>query len=399
MRGILAIALLVAQEATERPRLGWEVFAGRRAALAARFPGEPLVLDAGPLKEPGDDANAPLLDFRYLVGFHDPRGCLVLHGGKAILFTDEPAGAEAGFDEVHGVARFGGWAARHLVDRPRIQAKLRPPTLEVLRQAVPRSEIVAGPLRDELVRMRLRKSEAEVRCHREAAAATAAAFRAIARRLRAGLNERDIEEVVLEAFRAHGCPEVAFPPILAAGKNGTILHYMANNCEIAEGTLLLCDIGASFENYAADITRTFPVSGRFAPEPRRHYQAVLDALRAAEGVLRPGATFGTLDRAARAVFEERGLTKWSYAHSRDFSVRHGIGHYVGLNVHDSGTYREKFEAGMVVTIEPGWYDKDAGYGIRIEDFYLVTESGFRRLSSDFPREADDIERLMRRVEY
>jgi len=399
MRAILALAVLLAQTAAERPRLSPEIFRGRRAALAARFPGETLVLDAGPLKEPGDDANAPVLDFKYLTGFHDPEGRLVLREGRGVVFTDDPAGAGWGIEEVHETARFPTWAAEHLAGSPKLLVKLRPPSLEALRKAAPGAELVDGPLRDALVRMRLLKSADEVRCHRVAAAATAAAFRQIARRLRPGRNEHEIQEVVREAFRANGCPEVAYPPILGAGRNGTILHYMDNNRQIPEGTLLLCDIGASFENYAADITRTFPVSGRFSPSQRLHYQAVLDALKAAERVLRPGANFGTLDRAARAVFEERGLVKWSYAHSRDFSVRHGIGHYVGMNVHDSGTYRERFEPGMVVTIEPGWYDKDAGYGIRIEDFYLVTESGFERLSSETPREADDVERLMRREDY
>jgi Xaa-Pro aminopeptidase len=112
--------------------------------------------------------------------------------------------------------------------------------------------------------------------------------------------------------------------------------------------------------------------------------------------LKPGVSFVDLERAARKVFEERELTKWSYAHSKDLSVRHGLGHTVGMAVHDSQAgYAEPFKAGMVITIEPGWYDKDNGYGIRIEDTYLVTKDGFERLSAAAPREVDEIEKIMK----
>jgi len=394
MRCLLAFFVLLAQEAAEPLRITREEFGRRRAALAERLPGGILVLDAGPLKGPGDDDNAPVLDFRYLAGFHDAEGLLVLKDGKAHAFTSEPGRADTGVEEVLDAARFPEWAAAHLAGK-KVHAKLRRKNLELLRKSAPGAEIVAGPLRDELVRMRLRKGDLEVRCIRKASEATAAAFRGIMKALKPGMNERDVQEIVLAAFKANGCPEVGFPPILGAGRNGTVLHYQENDREIAGGTLLLCDIGAACDGYSTDITRTFPVSGRFSPEQRRHYQCVLDALKAAEGALRPGAGFGDLERAARAVFEERGLTKWSFAHSRDFSVRHGIGHHVGMNVHDSGGYREKFAPGMILTIEPGWYDKDAGYGIRIEDTYLVTKDGCERLSAASPRQIEEIERAMR----
>lgn len=122
---------------------------------------------------------------------------------------------------------------------------------------------------------------------------------------------------------------------------------------------------------------------------------MLDAQKAAENVLKPGATFWDLETAARAVFDELKLTKWSYAHSRDGSVRHGLGHYVGMAVHDSGIYQTKLGAGMVITIEPGYYNKDAGWGIRIEDIYLVTKDGFERFSAGAPREVAEIEKIMK----
>ncbi len=395
MRWLLAFFVLLVQEAERPLRISKAEFDQRRAALARRLPGGALVLDAGVLKGPGDDENAPILDFKYLTGFHDAEGLLVLKDGKAHVFTGDPGRADTGAEEIHDVSRFPEWAAANLAGKARVFARLRGKHLELLQKAATGAEVVAGPLRDELVRMRLVKSESEVRLIRKASEATAAAFDGIMKGLKPGMNEKGIQEIVLGAFKANGCPEVGFPPILGAGRNGTILHYMDNDKEVPEGTLLLCDIGASCDGYSTDITRTFPVSGRFSPEQRRHYQCVLDAQKAAEKALRPGAGFGALERAARAVFEERGLTKWSYAHSKDRSVAHMIGHYVGMNVHDSGTYREKFAPGMVVTIEPGWYDKDAGYGIRIEDLYLVTPEGFERLSAGAPREIDEVERAMR----
>ena len=158
---------------------------------------------------------------------------------------------------------------------------------------------------------------------------------------------------------------------------------------------MVVDIGAAIENYVTDITRTLPTSGKYNDLQRKHYECVLDAQKAAEAICKPGATFSDLEKAARKVFEDRGMTDWSYAHGKDLSVRHGLGHYVGMAVHDSGSYREKFAPGMVITIEPGWYDKTEGYGIRIEDTYLITKDGFERLSAAAPREVDEIEKLMK----
>ena len=246
-----------------------------------------------------------------------------------------------------------------------------------------------------MVRLRLIKGDAELKLMRKAADATNAAHIAAMKTLKPGLNEREIHELVVSTFKKEGCPELGFPPIIAAGRNGTILHYMKNEKEIPKDTLMVVDIGAAIENYVTDITRTLPTSGKYNEQQRKHYQGVLDAQKAAEAVCKAGATFNDLERAARKVLEERGMTEWSYAHAKDFSVRHGLGHYVGLAVHDSGSYREKFAPGMVITIEPGWYDKDAGYGIRIEDTYVITKDGFERLSAGAPREIEEIEALMK----
>lgn len=396
MRAAALFLVFLLQAASAAVTLPDEEFARRRARLAELLAGAAAALDTGPLAEVGSDANTPLFDFKYLTGFHDNDGILVLSGGRAVAFASEPARANGRGEglTVLSLDRFDAWVAEHLKDAVRIYTKLRRKNLDRLSRAAPGAELVGGRLAAELARLRLIKSEAEVRLIRKASDATCAAHRAALRALRPGINERAVQELVESTFRKEGCPELGFPSICGSGRNGTILHYMKNDQPVPPDTLMVLDIGAAIENYVTDITRTLPTSGRFSPEQRRAYQTVLDAQKAAEAALKPGATFADLDAAARRVFEERGLTKWSYAHSRDGSVRHALGHYVGMAVHDSGSYREPFRPGVVLTIEPGWYDKDAGYGIRIEDIYLVTADGFERLSASAPREIDEIEKAM-----
>ncbi|MHC4607812.1 MAG: M24 family metallopeptidase [Planctomycetota bacterium] len=227
-----------------------------------------------------------------------------------------------------------------------------------------------------------------------AGTATGAAHIEAMKRCRVGMNEGDLQKIILETYRENGATGIAFPCIIGSGRNGTVLHYQRNNAELKDGVLIVIDIGAEFEGYAADVTRTIPANGKFTPEQKKAYECVLAAAKAAEKRLKAGTTWKDLDRAARAVFEKRKLTKWSYAHAKVFAVRHGLGHFVGLHVHDPSSYRAPLKAGMVITIEPGYYDRDAGFGIRIEDTYVVTKKGFERIAGDVPREIKDIEKLM-----
>ncbi|HLY10821.1 MAG TPA: Xaa-Pro peptidase family protein [Planctomycetota bacterium] len=395
MRAWLVLALLaLLQESPESLRLPESEFARRRAAIQERFLDGAVALDAGPLGEVGSDNNTPVFDFKYLTGFHDNEGIIVLAGKKTVVFVSEMRKAP-GIDLVLPVDQFPTWVAQNLSKEPRLYTKLRGKNLTVVSEAAASVEVVGGKLRDELTRLRLIKGDAELKLMRKAADATNAAHLAAMKALKPGMNEREIQEIIVSTFRKEGCPDLGFPPIIAAGRNGTILHYMKNEKEIPKDTVIVVDIGAAIENYVTDITRTIPTSGKYTEVHRKHYQCVLDAQKAAEAVCKPGATFTDLERAARKVFEERGMTDWSYAHAKDYSVRHGLGHYVGMAVHDSGSYREKFAPGMVITIEPGWYDKDAGYGIRIEDTYVITKDGFDRLSAGAPREMDDIEAAMK----
>ncbi|HEX7897041.1 MAG TPA: Xaa-Pro peptidase family protein [Planctomycetota bacterium] len=396
MRSLALLLLLLPQEAPTAWRLDAAEFARRRAAVAEKLPDGAAALDAGPLGEPGADANTPVFDFRYLAGIHDDQGLLVLLDGKLTVFVSKPADIpEAAVLPLEG---FAAWAKEHLAGK-KIYTKLRQKNLDALRAAAPGADVVGSTLGPALTRLRLVKSEAEIRLIRKSSDATNKAHLAVMRATKPGKNEKELDTLLRGVFAKEGCDDIGFPPIVGAGRNGTVLHYMENKKPIPPDTLMVVDIGASILNYVTDITRTLPTSGAFSETQRTHYQCVLDAQKAAEAVLKPGATFWDLERAAKKVFEDRELTKWSYAHSKDNGVRHGLGHYVGLAVHDSGTYREKFAPGMVITIEPGWYDKDAGYGIRIEDMYLITADGFERLSADAPREIAEIEKAMRPKDF
>src|SRR6185436_18923698 len=290
MRALLTLVLLFCQEAPETLRLPDTEFARRRGDLVERLHDGALAVDAGPLGEVGSDNNTPIFDFKYLTGFHDPEGILVLAGKKSAVFVSEPR-TVAGIDAVLPVEKFAAWAEEHLGKQARIYTRLRGKNLSLLSKGAPSAELIGSKLGLELVRMRLIKDEAELRLMRKAADATNAAHIAAMKTVKPGMNERAIHELIVATFKKEGCPELGFPPIVAAGLNGTVLHYMKNEKEIPKDTLMVVDIGAAIENYVTDITRTLPTSGTFSETQRVHYQCVLDAQKAAESILKPGASF------------------------------------------------------------------------------------------------------------
>lgn len=405
----LAALLLaaVAQEATNLPSLPAAEFQSRRQALMDRLPKGPIVMEAEKLI-PGMDgiaANTPRFDFTYVTGYHSAGDLVVLFPAdrKVFLFTKgDPAEVrrQTGLEHVLSRDAFPAFCKEVLAAAETIFTRVRREALTEIEKAAPDSDIRSSDdegrnvIHQHLTRQRMIKSPAEILMMKKAADATNAAHLAALRACKGGLNEGELQKLIEDTFKAQGCDGLGFPSIVGSGKNGTILHYTNNKDPMPADSLVVVDIGASYRGYVTDITRTLPTDGRFTDEQREAYQCVLDAQKAAERLLKPGATFAELDAASRKVFEERKLTKWSYAHARDWSVRHGLGHYVGMAVHDSGSSRAKLEAGMVITIEPGYYDKDRGWGIRIEDIYLVTKDGFERWSSAPPREAQEIEKLM-----
>lgn len=260
------------------------------------------------------------------------------------------------------------------------------PDLAVFRRLAERLPGVTIDDRSSLLpSMRAVKSPAEVALMRRAAAATAAGFRAAARAIRPGVNESDVQRALEAAFVAHGAEGTAYGSIVGGGVNATVLHYERNNRPLAAGELVLIDAGARVGGYACDVTRVFPVGGRFTPAQRRVYQTVLDAERAGIRAARPGKHLWEVDRAARTVIDAAG-------HGDRFP--HGTSHHLGLHVHDADP-DAPLEPGMVVTVEPGVYIAEERIGIRIEDDALITRGAPEVLTSAIPKEPGDVERWMR----
>ncbi len=223
--------------------------------------------------------------------------------------------------------------------------------------------------------MRAVKSSAEVALMQRAADITASGFAAALRAARAGHTEFDVQEAVEHAYKSAGARETAYRTIAGSGFNATVLHYHANKSPIAPGELLVLDSGASFGGYAADVTRTFAVSGRFSARQQVVYDTVLKAQIAAIKAARVGATMSDVDGAARKVIVAAGFG--------DFFI-HGIGHHLGLEVHDADP-ATPLEAGMVITIEPGIYIPEESLGVRIEDDILITRGAPKVLTAAIPK--------------
>ena len=264
--------------------------------------------------------------------------------------------------------------------------------------------------------MRLFKSRAEIKTMRKAMQISVNAHRRAMQICRPGMREYQIEAEFLHEFRTHGA-EPAYPSIVGGGENACILHYTENDAELTDGDLVLIDAGAEYQCYAADITRTFPVNGRFSAPQRAVYEVVLAAQYAAIDKVRPGNTWNDPHAAAVEVLTEglvelgllKGkvrtlLKKEAY---RQFYM-HRTGHWLGMDVHDVGDYKvggewRVLEPGMVLTVEPGLYipagakgvaRKWWNIGVRIEDDVLVTADGCEVLTAAAPKAVDEIEALM-----
>ncbi len=208
--------------------------------------------------------------------------------------------------------------------------------------------------------------------------------------------EYELEAEFDWALKAAGAQEHAFNTIIAGGKRGTILHYVENNQAIHENELVLADLGAAWNHYSADITRTFPVSGKFTERQKILYEIVLRVQAETIAAIQPGVTFGELNTIAKSVFarelraidliqQDKEVAKYYY---------HSIGHSLGLDTHDVCDNHEPLQAGYVITVEPGLYVADESVGIRIEDDVLVTENGCEILSEDIIKTVDEIESFL-----
>ncbi|MBV8514578.1 MAG: M24 family metallopeptidase [Acidobacteria bacterium] len=215
--------------------------------------------------------------------------------------------------------------------------------------------------------------------------------------MRPGLYEYQVAAKMVEVHAMGGSEAEGYAPIVGAGPNSTALHYDKLSRKIEDGDMVVLDVGAQFSGYSADITRTLPANGKFTPRQREIYEIVLGAQNAAIAEVKPGAQLcrkgdRTLFKISNDYINTHGKDKQGKPLGQYFI--HGLGHHIGLDVHDVGDQCRPLEPGMVVTIEPGIYIPDENLGVRIEDDVLVTETGVKLLSEKLPRNPDEIEKIM-----
>ena len=251
----------------------------------------------------------------------------------------------------------------------------------------------------DMAALRAVKSEEELALMRRAQETTRVAIEAMMRHARPGMNECELEGAFDFALMRQGVRAHAFPSIVAGGARATTLHYASNNQPVADGEMVLIDLGSAEGNYCADISRTFPVSGKFTDRQKEIYNAVLEAQRIVIENAKPGMTLRELNQLVVDYYETRlddlGLRKDGKG-VRDYYY-HGVSHPLGLDTHDICTERERtLRPGFVITVEPGLYIAEEGIGVRIEDDVLITEDGAVDLSAAIPKTVEEIEALMRR---
>lgn len=246
---------------------------------------------------------------------------------------------------------------------------------------------------DMVAKLRRKKSEIEVSEIREAIKHTKAGIYGIFDYAKPGVNERDLEATFDYHIKMSGSSGRSFDTIVASGKNATVLHYVENNQKIQNGDMVLLDLGALSNQYAADISRTFPVSGKFTKRQAEFYQMVLDVNKETIKRVKPGIYVKELNDFARDALAEGMIKLGKIKDKSEISkyYYHSVSHYLGLDVHDVGTYSKKVMPGVVLTVEPGIYIEEEGIGIRIEDDILVTEDGYENLSQGIIKEIKDIE--------
>ena len=437
-------------------------FIERRARLAARMePGSVAVLATALETLRNGDSEYPYRHdsyFYYLTGFTEPESVLVLVAAigdtpaRAILFCREknvereiwdgfrygPEAARAafGFDEAYPVGELDAQMAIVLADAPALYYALGHGAaldaqvsgwLKAVR-ARSRSGIKAPSTTHHLFgildEMRLLKDAGEQALMGRAASIAAGAHARAMRFTRPDVFEYEIEAELLHEFRRHGAQFPAYTPIVASGANACVLHYNANNRQCRDGELVLVDAGCEVDGYASDITRTWPVNGRFSAPQRALYELVLAAQEAAFAAIVPGRPYSDVHTAAVNVLTAGMLDLGLIDKARYGSVEdaildkahlpfymHGTGHWLGMDVHDVGPYRDLTQAdrpsrpllpGMALTVEPGIYVRPGegvpeeywGIGIRIEDDVIVVDDGCRILSGDAPKRVADVEQLM-----
>jgi len=254
-----------------------------------------------------------------------------------------------------------------------------------------------------MAELRQTKTNEEIYLLRSAVGITCEGINQLMKTLRPGMKEYQGEAIVEYIFHNHGAEHSGYPSILGSGENGCVLHYETNRKTVKSNEMIVCDVGAEYHGYTADVTRTLPVDGKFSPEEKAIYNLVLDAQTQAIALCKPGAKFSDPHNKANEIIAKGLMQMGIIAKPGDVKLYfpHGTSHYLGLDVHDAGLYGD-LAAGQVITVEPGIYIPEGSrcdkkwwnIGVRIEDDILITTTGYENLSECVPRNADEIERIM-----
>jgi len=423
------------------PKIDSQLFIGNRARLSRLLPPNSLAVlnsnDVPPTNADGTLALPVNSDLFYLTGIEQEQSILLLYPDaddekhRAILFLREPikelevweghklsreqARAISGVTEVLWLSDFPRLFHRLMCECQHVYLNGNEHKRAVIEVESREARFVADvirryPLHDFrrlaplLHTLRAVKSKVEVDLLRRACELTEDGFRRVARFVKPGVNEMEVEAEFAHEFIRRG-GRFAFLPIIASGRNACGLHYVSNSAPCRAGELLLLDVAASYANYNADMTRTIPVNGRFTRRQRQVYRAVLRTLRACIRGLTPGKKIKDWQREAEQLIERElvdlGLITLKQIRQQSADApafkryfMHGVGHPLGLDVHDVGLTTQPMQVGWVMTVEPGIYLPEEGLAVRLENDVLLTENGPVDLLADVPIEPDDIEALM-----
>jgi Xaa-Pro aminopeptidase len=438
---IVAVPGVLAQQRREREANS--AYAARRAKLAAEVDA-PIVLWGYTGREEVSEAAvfAQEENFYYLTGHNEEGAAIVIFpsGGKSagpasgagdgkdakseILFlppknvnqekwngvrmspTDPGIDARTGFASVEPISELNATVAKIAKSYADIYTILpyeaemggyphEKDEMDWLQTNAP--QLKRADIREQIGALRQIKSPGEIAFLKTAVELSDDAHIAAMKMMRPGLYEYQVAAKMVEVHAIGGSEAEGYAPIVGAGPNSTALHYDKLSRKIEDGDIVVMDVGAQYSGYSADITRTIPANGKFAPRQREIYEIVLGAQNAALAAMKPGME---LCRKGN-----KSLFKISYdyinSHGKDAHGKplgqyfiHGLGHHIGLDVHDAGDPCRPLEPGMVVTVEPGIYIPEENLGVRIEDDVLVTETGVKLLSEKLPRSADEIEKIM-----
>lgn len=434
----LIVCILFASSFTLAQRTGFskEEFLLRRSALMQTLDEGMVVLFGEAEPQPGSHFRQDN-DFYYFTGVEDINAIVLMapRTQESFLFLprqtpreimiegpnllkEENAAAKTGFTEVHPLTYFDEFLARkarqyglilHMRLSPRDtvdnarwetriftgrksrthyndQISLDNYRIKKLRERYPMC--VFQDIVPQIDGMRVLKSDEEIEILKRNGNISAEAVKQAMLATQPDGFEYQVEAAAMHVILRQGAKGAAYPPIVASGPNSCIWHYSENSRQMEAGDLLLMDFGADLDYLCMDISRTWPVSGKFTPEQKEAYEIVLEVQKACIEAYKPGATLESVQQHVKNVMSQKGMD------SR--GLKGGFGHYVGMATHDAGPRIERLEEGMVFAIEPGLYYPEKDLGIRIEDTVLITKDGCEVLTKGVPKEIDEIERLMTR---